>query len=89
MKNWIRKKIWNFLNDTPKLNAVSIDGSPRQRIDSDGLGISVYSAVGGNVIEIRKYDRAMDRGSNKLYIVSTDKNFGEEVSKIITLEMMR
>lgn len=61
------------------------------RIDQPERAIrfTVYNANGGRVVETGRYDRKMDRHHNNLYIITADKDFGQEIDKIITLESLR
>jgi hypothetical protein len=56
---------------------------------SNGLNIQLYGAVGGQIVEFRKYDRLKDHNHVKLYIINSEQNFSEELAKIVSLEMLR
>ena len=53
------------------------------------LNFRVFSAVGGQVVEFRAYDRQKDRSNTQTYIITKDDDFGEKIAKIATLEMMK
>jgi len=53
------------------------------------LNFRVFSAVGGQVVEFRRYDRKTDRSDTTTYIINKDEDFGEKVSKIANLEMLK
>lgn len=55
----------------------------------DGLQIRLYGATGGQIVEFRKYDRHKDRTDCKMYVINAEKNFSEELAKIVSLEMLR
>jgi hypothetical protein len=59
------------------------------RLDSDGMRLQVYKASGGFVVEVRKYDRRDDENRNSMYVINNDKDLGEEMGKIITMECMK
>jgi len=84
MRRWLRKKVWDFLNEN--VEAVSMRDT---RIQSDGTNIIVFNATGGTVIEFRRYDRKKDENCTKMYVISSEQNFGEQLAKIVNLEMMR
>ena len=72
-----------------KISRLGIDRSS-PRIDSDkGIRFQVYKATGGFVIETSMYDRQKDRHYQSLHIVADDKNLGEEIGKIITVEALK
>ena len=58
-------------------------------ISSNGMRFNLYKASGGFVIETRAYDERTDRNNNKLYVITEDKDVGEELGKIITMESLR
>lgn len=62
-----------------------IDSGP----SSDGMNIKVWAATGGHIVEFRKYDHHKDRSDNRMYIISADQNFSENLTRIISLEMYR
>jgi hypothetical protein len=55
----------------------------------DGLSIRLYGATGGQIVEFRKYDKNKDRTDVRLYVINAEQNFSEELSKIVSLEMLR
>ena len=57
--------------------------------DEPILNFKVYSAVGGKVVEFRRYDRKSDRNDTTTYIITNDQDFGERISKIATMEKLK
>ena len=57
--------------------------------DDPILNFKVYSAVGGKVVEFRRYDRHKDRSDTTTYIITNDQDFGERISKIATMEKLK
>jgi hypothetical protein len=53
------------------------------------LNFKVYSAVGGRIVEFRKYDRNRDRNETQTYIITNDQDFGERIAKIATMENLK
>ncbi len=59
-------------------------------LDSDAnLNFSVYNAIGGKVIEFRRYNKSTDKNHYTMYVISKDDDFGEKISKIATLESLK
>jgi hypothetical protein len=56
---------------------------------NNGFRINVYKASGGTVIETTMYDRVKDREHRGLFVVTDDKDLGQELGKIITMENLR
>jgi hypothetical protein len=59
------------------------------RFSSDGMRFTLYKASGGFVIETRSYDRRKDENVNSMYVITEEKDLGEELGKIITMESLR
>ena len=75
---------------SPKLSRGMNTVSTRSGIDSEPtLQFKVYSAVGGKIVEFSRYDRKTDRHDHQVYIINKDEDFGEKISKISTLEVLR
>jgi hypothetical protein len=53
------------------------------------LNFKVYSAVGGKVVEFRRYDRRSDRNETQTYIITNDQDFGDRIAKIATMENLK
>lgn len=60
------------------------------RVDSDAtMTFTVYNAIGGKVVEFRRYDRQRDRSEHTMYVIGSDEDFGTRISKIATLETLK
>ena len=91
MKLTLKQRIRNWImnDDEPEYgNVISVD-SEGPNIQSQGFRLNVYSASGGTIIETTKYDRQKDDHRHSLHVVTDDKELGEELSKIITMESLR
>lgn len=91
MKLSIRQRIRNWLMDDPDEygdNIISVD-SEGPDIQSQGFRLNVYSASGGTIVETTKYDSKKDEHRHNLHVVTDDKELGEELAKIITMESLR
>jgi hypothetical protein len=49
----------------------------------------VFNAVGGKVVEFRRYDRKSDRNDSTTYIITNDQDFGERIAKIAMMENLK
>ena len=90
MKLTFKQRIRNWLmNDELEYgNAIAVD-SEGPNIQSQGFRLNIYSASGGTIIETTKYDRQKDDHKHSLHVVTDDKELGEELAKIITMESLR
>jgi hypothetical protein len=57
--------------------------------DDPILNFKVYSAIGGRVVEFRRYDRRSDRNETQTYIITNDQDFGDRIAKIATMENLK
>jgi hypothetical protein len=74
-------------DDTEKCYAVEDENGPD--LNSQSFRLNIYGASGGTIIETTKYDRKSDENRHSLHIVTEDKDLGQELAKIITMEQLR
>lgn len=93
MKLTIKQRIRNWLMDDSadySTVGVAIDQDcESQDLNSQSFRLQVYGASGGTIIETTKYDRKNDENRHSLYVVTEDKDLGQELAKIITMEQLR
>ena len=90
MKLSIRERIRNWLmKDNDDCELVYAEDSEGVDLHSQGFRLQVYGASGGTIIETTKYDRKSDENRHSLHVVTEDKDLGEELAKIITMEQLR
>jgi hypothetical protein len=93
MKLTFKQRIRNWLmNDSADYSenmVISSRDSDGPNIQSQGFRLNVYSASGGTIIETTKYDRQKDDHRHSLHVVTDEKELGEEIAKIITMESLR
>ena len=91
MKMSIKQRIRNWLmsgnDDAEECYAVE-DGNGVD-LSSNSFRLNIYGASGGTIIETTKYDRKTDENRHSLHIVTEDKDLGQELAKIITMEQLR
>ena len=91
MKLTFKQKLRKWLMDDSDEygdNIISVD-SEGPNIQSQGFRLNIYSASGGTIIETTKYDSKKDEHRHSLHVVTDDKELGEELAKIITMESLR
>ena len=95
---WLKKALWRWTYEGRELNEenakvsrglVTTRDSEAVCGDEPILNFKVYSAVGGKVVEFRRYDRKIDRNDTTTYIITNDQDFGERISKIATMEKLK
>lgn len=89
MKLNLKQRIRNWLLDDNDIYVSSEQCIKEDLFQSDGMRFQLYKASGGYVIETRNYDHRKDEEHNKMYVITDDKDLGEELGKIITMESLR
>jgi hypothetical protein len=90
IKMTLKQRIRNWLmNDSDSEECYAIEDSNGPDLSSNSFRLNVYGASGGTIIETTKYDRKSDENRHSLHIVTEDKDLGEELAKIITMEQLR
>lgn len=87
---WVREN-WDSVSDradVPGRLVASRDVEPVSENDPI-LNFRVFSAVGGKVVEFRRYDRQRDRHDTQTYIITNEQDFGERIAKIATMENLK
>lgn len=92
MKLTFKQRIRNWLmndSDEGQYGLAIASDSEGPTIQSQGFRLNVYGASGGTIVETTKYDRKNDEHRHSLHVVTDDKDLGEELAKIITMESLR
>ena len=90
MKMTLKQRIRNWLmNDTEPEDCYAIEDNNGVDLSSNSFRLNVYGASGGTIIETTKYDRKSDENRHSLHVVTEDKDLGQELAKIITMEQLR
>ena len=55
----------------------------------DRITFELSSAVGGRILNVRRYDDRKDRHDHQTYVIPNGEDVGERVAKIINLEMYK
>jgi len=102
--NWLKLKLRDWVNSAQDTYAADRDYK-ESRAMKMGIGISTVergmaegqdrisfdlsSAVGGRILNVRRYDPRKDHHENQTYVIPNGEDIGERVAKIINLEMFR
>ena len=90
MKMSIKQRIRNWLmNDSDAEECYAVEDENGPDLNSQSFCLNIYGASGGTIIETTKYDRKSDENRHSLHIVTEDKDLGQELAKIITMEQLR
>jgi len=55
----------------------------------DRISFELTSAVGGRILNVRRYDDRKDRHDNTTYVIPTGEDVGARVAKILNLELLK
>ena len=92
MKLSIRERIRNWLlkeDDDMESVGIYAEDCEGPDLDSQGFRLKIYGASGGTIVETTKYDRKSDENRHSLHVITEDKDLGQELAKIITMEQLR
>jgi hypothetical protein len=90
MKMSIKQRIRSWLmNDDDTPDPYYTEDENGLDLSSQSFRLNIYGASGGTIIETTKYDRKSDENRHSLHVVTEDKDLGEELAKIITMEQLR
>jgi len=92
---WLSRKIDRANEKVPadtwsaRLSTLSSASIREDRLNSDGMSFKIHRASGGMIVEHNHYDRKTDENHNSIHIITDDQDLGEQLAKIITIEMLR
>jgi hypothetical protein len=94
---WLKRRLRNWLNSEDEVEYVSsklsrnsiVSARDSHELDGEPIRFNIFRANGGTVVQTHMYDRQKDRSFQQLHIVGHDKDLGESLGKIITLESLR
>lgn len=72
-----------------KMGTAQAIGYRDNTIESRGFNLKVVKATGGTIVEVNRYEISKERHSNGVYVITDDKDLGEEIGKIITMEGLK
>lgn len=55
----------------------------------DRISFELSSAVGGRILNVRRYDNRQDRHNNTTYVIASGEDVGARVAKILNLELLK
>lgn len=88
-EDWDKVREEDIYVNRPRISKGTTAISRDHTIDNHGFNFKVHKATGGTIVELNKYDSVNDRHKNAIYVIMDDKELGEELSKIITVEGLR
>ena len=78
---------WLAENTKMAIGSAMVDrGGPEGQ---DRISFELTSAVGGRILNVRRYDERKDRNDNQTYVIPSGEDVGARVAKIINLELIK
>lgn len=71
---------------------MAISGAQIERGRAEGedrITFELTSAVGGRILNVRRYDDRKDRHDNQTYVIPSGEDVGARVAKILNLELIK
>jgi hypothetical protein len=94
LKSWILK----WLNDSDRDYSLRKENAPQHLVVKENhfehrpdktVNFKLMFASGGKIIQTQRYDTVRQEHNSNLYIITEEQNLGEELEKIITIELLR
>ena len=67
----------------------AISAKQAQIEGQDTIHFDLSSAVGGHILNVRRYDDRKDRNDRATYVIASGEDIGARVTKIINLELLK
>jgi len=94
------QRCYNRARDRDECMSIGIDYDRSMKVSNtlssgrsveanNGFRVNVYRASGGTIIETNMYDQVKGREHRGLFVITDDKDLGQELGKIITMENLR
>ena len=55
----------------------------------DRISFELTTAVGGRILNVRRYDNRIDRHDQTTYVIPSGEDVGARVAKILNLELIK
>jgi hypothetical protein len=88
-KQHLRDWLFDHDSNADEYNQNFVRVDEENRLESNGMRFQLYRATGGYVIEVRSYDEHKDRTNTSMYVITDDRDLGEELGKIVTMECLK
>jgi hypothetical protein len=95
---WLYKKTRDMWDNSHRyeeaqaMNKLSMGTAMVERSRPEGenrISFELSSAVGGRILNVRRYDERKDRNDQQTYVIPNGEDVGERVAKIINLELFK
>lgn len=70
------------------MHSVSRNGGREDSLDSSGMKFTIYTAVGGHIMETAHFSESRDEYEYKLYMIRDDEDFAKQVAQAVMMETL-
>ena len=88
-KKWLKNTLRHILFDQPVEEAEVVIGKDYSSSfrGEESISFDLTPAIGGHILVVNRYDRKIN--DKQVYVISSENNIGERVTKILNLEMLK
>jgi hypothetical protein len=90
---WLKRKLVSWLREDWYNSQPVVDSSPiavgSRAVEIDGLSFNIMSATGGTVVQVRYYERKIDRTGYHTHVIPDGENIAERIGQIVSMELLR
>jgi hypothetical protein len=75
-----------------KMNTIGMGTAMAERGRAEGedrISFELTSAVGGRILNVRRYDQRKDQHDQQTYVIPSGEDVGSRVAKILNLELIK
>lgn len=80
--HWLKEKTQMAIGQAVSIDRGRAEGEER-------ISFELTSAVGGRILNVRRYDDRKDRHDNQTYVIPSGEDVGARVAKILNLELLK
>lgn len=99
IRKWLIKVLGGHVDDTTHTRAqraksrlqalmYAEEKDRSESLNSDGMKFTIYSAVGGHVMETAYYNDTKDEYEYKLYMINEGEDFSKQIAQAVMMETM-
>lgn len=91
---WDNRNKYEAATDYQEAKAIRMNtlsaGIERGRAEGeDRISFELTSAVGGKILNVRRYDQRKDYNDTQTYVIPSGEDVGARVAKIVNLELIK
>jgi hypothetical protein len=90
MKNWLRQRILNYLNNSNHKPELCVSTGPDHYESREStIRFNVTSASGGVIVQYNTYNAKRDESHVHTYVIHDDEAVTQKIAEIVTMALLR